>query len=378
MNQTLCELDEAKRRAVIVIGGDRRPCYIDHITDHEFQVWVNESEPYVGDSRAKLVTDDAVYSVKIIRQLPQSSGTCFKLKRLPVNFHGEVTADTGTAPQYLDRRSCVACLAGALIVGCCYYFSSATALPQFRFVEPQDNQTSSNPSQVTQQASIAHRSDHQSQEKALNQDLSAIELHLAEEGFDKDSPTSTFVVSLSSPTFGTAETEQPMNALGPQLLETKASGESADRQPFVATESPHRSRQSRSTMTVRSRKALLEQGQIGRAQWATREMLPWLFIQAGWEGDRPWRLSDAALGDLEQFEVGLRTLPEQSAIAALANLRATIRRANTEFSQSKRVSGMTDVMMISGTDANVFFRLVGDKIELIRVLPVDLNSAERR
>ena len=378
MNQTLCELDEAKRRAVIVIGGDRWPCCIDYITDHEFQVWVNESEPYVGDSRAKLVTDDAVYSVKIIRQLPQSSGTCFELKRLPVNFHGEVTEDTGAAPQYLDRRSCVACLAVALLVGCCYYFSLATALPQFRFVEPQDNQIANDVSQVTHQASITHLSGHRGQEKVLNQDLGAIELHRAEEGFDKDSSTSMFVVSLSSPTFGAAEVEQSMNGPGPESLETKASGESANRQPFVATESPRRSRQTRSTMSVRSRQALLEQGQIGRTQWATRETFPWLFIQAGWEGDRPWRLSDAALGDLKQFEVGLRTLPEQSAIAVLANLRASIREANTEFSQLKRVAGMTDVMMISGTDANVFFRLVGDKIELIRVLPVDLNEAERR
>ena len=115
----------------------------------------------------------------------------------------------------------------------------------------------------------------------------------------------------------------------------------------------------------------MKAGLVGRTQSVNATSVPWLFEADQFPRNIPLRMSDAAWADLTQFKHGLDGLPQQTSADAIASLRQALMSIVSGEATVRPIPEMRDVSMVACDDANVCFRIYQQRIELVRILPIE-------
>lgn len=339
--------------ARLIMGEERIVCVIVEITADGFRVAVPGVEQYEGNPKLSLVTRTAIYPVRLVLQQAHVGGYSYRLQRVAAarSLHG---------PRHNHRfrtatsRYCAAGLIGVIAAG---LYSIPTSnnehmplvsrrglhnesLGEWSHAVAENDRV---PPGISIDAALALNEPAGPEPQELDSDLQAIPVSMV----SSTSISSIVpVASVHDLNHGTIH-----HAVNTNHVET----------------------------ALRTRnvplKTLLDEGQAGRVQAATPEMISWLSGSAPSSDRLAFRMSDAAWLDLVQFELGLRELSPELSSQAVASLRQTLSAAATNPQSARNVPEDRDVFVMTCDDASIYFRRVRGKVELVRVLPVDVDKA---
>ena len=335
----------------LILGGERLDCHLVEVSIGGFGVMVPRSTAWEGEPICKLLTYDAAYPVRIIKQEAQYDGFHMTLQRIQEQDikPGE---STGATQNWIVNAS--RCCAVGLIaaIGYCFVATPGGISTGARTIHARDvanlwNQTwnlsnwwpTSGGSTATKTESAAATSAHKETADGLFE-LPAISVSLA----SKDHSTK------SNRSIGQSDIDPQAQAVA------------------VAT----RKAQIKSSLLTARR---------GPNWPADSTTLPWLFptndptLNSG----PACRMSDAARNDLNLFESGLKSLTAATAGDAIRSLRrALAATSSTTTVASHLVSqpfeSLPDVKLIRSADAEIYFHPMSDLVEILRVVPRDSHE----
>jgi hypothetical protein len=304
--------------ATLVVNRQRLACRLLEVSLGGFCVMVPRATAWTGEPLARLITHDATYQVKIVKQEARYEGFEVTLQRIE-----EPPVESLAAPQrwviYGSR-----CCAIGLVIAIVFCFvaapGGATRHPG-RFVGLRDV--------------IDYWFESSTPDRPI---LAFAPPATADDDDSDDLPTIT--VSLSS----TAE----KTAVQPPAL---------DRRNLL--------------------KQALDAANGHRSRPLNSKTLPWL-LPAGsplGQGLARCRLSPLAEDDLRVFAGGLKSLPARSAADAVKSLREAI-GAISHLTPST-IPGFPNIHLVRSEDADVYYRIVDGEVELLRVLPIELDDGTR-
>lgn len=344
-------LPSIQKSATLMLGSEAVKCFVVEATTSEFRIAVPGIRQYEGDPKLTLMTSNAVFPVKLIRQEAHSGGYAFRLQRL--ELENKVTTRLSTRrARFLTSGFYATGVLAVIIAGSFYVPTINDDIPLLRLqgrrtqtlgwwapsVNENDSAPVSGPSPGSEVANPLHRQDQR----------------------DTGVESSTIVVSMISPV--------SPSLTAPSLLpaETASAAEMVTTKP-----QQHGNSKPANAKQTASLNSQLKEGESGRIQYVTQKQIPWIY--AGWPAGQPlnMRASDAALQDLKQFEQGLRELPQETSAQAIASLQNVLRSATRQANQANRVLGTTDTYVVSTDDARVYFHAAQGQLELVRVLPID-------
>ena len=353
-------LPSVQTDATLLFGATPVSCHIVSVSDEGFCVAVPGVERYEGDPRLNLATEKGIFPVRLVLQEAHVDGFSYRLVR--AEFKNR--ADNNQGPDRRLRNNVTSiCLAGmvAATLAVCLCLPSINDAKKILSLVGIGHQSASLPLPVI-------NGDHSPQQMNPDDLSTSIAIHSHHVPRDKKSERTAFAVSMISPaTMSVSSSSMTTEATRDVLLQDQQSHENGHRSHDVSHSPGPQSA---------SLRDLLEQGQIGRIQSVTKSLIPWMFGSAHDEESLSIRISDAALLDLKQFEAGLRSLPKQSAADAISSLKRTLQIACTDFAKSHVVECVHNLRVIASADANVYFKIVRGRMELVRVLPLEFGRDE--
>jgi len=122
--------------ATLILGRERLECRLVEVSIGGFGVSVPRSTAWTGEPTARLLTHDAAYPVRIIKQESQYTGYHFTLQRIELDEHN--TDELGVTQRWIVHAS--RCCAVGLIVAMTYCFAvnPGGSSKDARRVRPQD------------------------------------------------------------------------------------------------------------------------------------------------------------------------------------------------------------------------------------------------
>ena len=328
-NEFLEPPPQDQSRATLVLGRQRVVCRLTEVSIGGFCVMIPRATSWTGEPQARLITHDATYKVRIIKQEIRYEGIEITLERI------EDPADDEnlTMPQRWVIHGSRCCAIG-LILAITYCLIAA-------------------PGGVT--SGPANR--------VSLSDLS-----------------SYWFSNWSIPSAGEARPAAP-EAEDPLLLpaitvsthtaSTQAgAGRSGHDMGAAAVPQDNRpdARLDRSSLL----RAALKAADSQRSRPVNSTTLPWLFATRKSPAVKlpTCRMVRSAEEDLQAFALGLNSLSTAARADATESLRDAI--AATETSPAFAVAGFPMLRLLRSADAEIYFRVVDREIELVRVLPVEL------
>lgn len=328
-NEFLEPPPQDQSRATLVLGRQRVVCRLTEISIGGFCVMIPRATSWTGEPQARLITHDATYKVRIIKQEIRYEGIEITLERI------EDSSDDENLP--MPQRWVIhgsRCCAIGLILAITYCLIAA-------------------PGGVT--SGPAH---HVSLSDLSNYWFSSWSTPTTGDAnqpdAESDDPLLLPAITVSTQT-GVTQTgvERSGHAVG-----TATAG--ADNRPDAGL--------SRSSLLGVALKAADSQ----RSRPVSPTTLPWLFANQNSSTVRlpACRMTRPAEEDLRAFAICLNSLSTTARADATESLRNAI--AATETSPAFAVAGFPTLRLIRSADAEIYFRVVDREIELVRILPVEL------
>ncbi|WP_010582499.1 hypothetical protein [Schlesneria paludicola] len=349
-------LPEVRTKATLLMGNVPIPCYVVEATMCEFRVAVPGIEQYEGDPRLTLVTVNAVFPVRIIRQEAHSGGYSFRLQRLdlleqavPVKIPPAMRTPFLSSPL---RATCVL----AIIMASCVCIPTVSDEIRLLRMQGRRSQTVGWGATVSKNDSVPATAPPENRVSPNSRSG-----HFESDEFEDLPPIEVSMVS----------TMTRRRAI--------ASRPAADDAKLSTTTDQATSAMTRGATPVQRAallKSALEAGQSGGIQNLTCSIAPWLFGANLPVQLQEIRISDTAIRDLQQFESSLKDLSADAVHSAVSSLKRILASASTDIRQAHRVAGLAEYRVISSEDASLYFRIVQGRTELVRVLPIDFNRTE--
>lgn len=342
--------------ATLILGGERLECRLVEVSLGGFGVSVPRATAWTGEPIARLLTHDAAYPVRIIRQESQYTGFHLTLQRIQEQ---ETAPDKplGVTPRWIIHAS--RCCAIGLIAALAYCFVAAPggSSGDARPVHPQDvanlwkwtfsSWWADGPGQSTSESELTALTAASSDSTGDLFEMPAISVSLT----SNEHPTNTF-----TPT-------------APARRETSSP-------PSRASDVDPQAR----AIAVATRQAQIKSSLLTARRvpsWpANSTTLPWLFpvTEPDLSTSPAYRMSEAARNDLRLFESGLKSLPATTAQDATRSLRRALVATASAPGLAANFEGLPDVRLIRSDDAGVYFRLAGGTVEILRVIPRDSHE----
>lgn len=341
--------------ATLILGGERLECHLVEISLGGFGVTVPRSTAWTGEPVCKLLTHDAAYPVRIIRQESQYSGYLFTLQRIEEQENNPA-GQPGATQRWIvyASRCCAIGLVAAMAY--CYLAAPGGSSKDARSVRLQDIvhfwnwKLTSTDWWPTGRGSAAF-------EPELNA-LTTARDQPSDELFEMPAIS----VSLAAGNPGANVPSQPLPS---RPMTTKPSNDStdADLQAHAIAAATRQAQIKSSLLTA----------QRGQSRPANATTLPWLFpaTEPAFHSSRAFRMSDAARNDLALFESGLKSLPAASAGSATRSLQRALHATTSATASTAHFEDLPDVRRVRSDDAEVYFRLTSSVVEILRVVPRD-------
>jgi plasmid stabilization system protein ParE len=312
-NEFVDPAPQDQSRATLVLNEQRIVCRLVEVSIGGFTVMIPRATAWVGEPDGRLVTHDASYDVRVLKQESRYEGFEVKLQRI------DKSDDSLPSPQRWIIHGSRCCAIGLIFaITYCY-----VAAPGGVTRGPAHRVTWSG--LVDYWTSVLPRRDVRPNDRLDSADLPAIQVSLGHDGTD-DVGLEVSTVSRGSKVAATDRDS---------LVRTAA-----------ATADTQRSRPMNSTT------------------------LPWLLPPGTSTPLTRCRMAAAAETDLQMFAACLRSLNPTEAADATRSLRETL--ASIASSPASIATGIPSVRRIRSTDADVYFRIVDGEAELLRILPVEL------
>ncbi len=346
--------------ATLILGGERLECHLVEVSIGGFGVSVPRSTAWTGEPVCRLLTHDAAYPVRIIKQESQYTGYHFTLQRLELD-EPNVDEPLGLTQRWIIHAS--RCCAIGLIAAIAYCFVAAPGGQSkgARHVGPQDvvnlwnwNWSSTKWSSNNWWPNNRDTADSESDVAALTS--------AHDQSSDDLFEMPAISVSLTSGNRGTNASGLPVPS---RPMATDPSNHSTNADPQAqAIAAATRLAQIKSSLQTARREP---------SQPANASSLPWLFSTSdpAFHGGSSYRMSETARNDLMLFESGLKSLPATSAHEATRSLRRTLLAANSASAAVANFESLPDVRRIHSDDAEIYFRLANGAVEILRVVPRD-------
>lgn len=366
--QNLKSLPAAPVDGTLLFGDDPIPCYIVSASDEGFCVAVPGVEQYEGSPNLALQTSEASYLVKLVRQDAHAGGYSYILRKIDSNSTSDMipneesvpAGNTTQKPNVSDFRFNVAGTIVSMAAGMFLATFVGGRMSCFNLKKIGEGLAN-----TSSRLNDAQRPQSQTSITSIPE-MSAVPTELISTPIQKEVAEPVEVSSVSSTL--TSNTN---------VVESSAQQKSAEMTPTM-TAVEDRSPVNR---PVRSKKSkgpnlLFDSSRVGEFQDLTRSVYPWLFEQGPIDNRSTIRFSDAARFDLKQFEQGLHELTATGAMQAVASLQRTFNEALSISKNVRRVAGSKDLYVISSDDAKIYFRRARDRMDVIRVLPIDFDGEE--
>lgn len=340
-----------RRHATLLFGTSPIDCFIVETTKAGFRVAVPNVEQYEGDPRLTIATDKGIFPVRLTHQIRHAGGYSYSLERVevPVPVVEPVEEPPVTSHWWSSGPFALAVvvlivtgwLCGpALSDGLCQLRNRNRSADTPGLAELPDKSNNAVPTKVVDPAELG---------------VHGQTIHNVHQSSDGTSP----VVAAASMT-------------------SAAGGVDAEI-PTLQTESrPYQKPKSSSYEQTAALKSYLQAGRAGRIQVIDRLTAPWLLATGNSNFSISIKGSEAALADLNQFQAGLKELSAEESANAVAKLQRALSLLISDSAVSHRVAEMPDVSAIEAGEANIYFRVVNGKKELVRVLPRELNRADEK
>ncbi len=346
--------------AVLILGGERLECHLDEVSLGGFGVTVPRSTAWTGEPLCRLLTHDAAYPVRIIKQESQYAGFHFTLQRIQET---DPVEQLGVTQRWIIHASRCCAIGLIAVIAYCLVAAPGGGSHGARRVRPQDlihlwNWTWMSNNETTRRgigpsesgpAALTSTPDESSGDLI---EMPAISVSLT----SNDHAPGTVTPS-AAPQRTASSPSSPPTDVDPQAQAVAA----ATRQARIKS----------SLLTV-----------LRGPSWPADSItLPWLFpATESAPGSRPaYRMSEAARNDLSLFEAGLKSLPATTADAAARSLkRALAATSSAPTSTSPLASlpfeSLPDVRLIRSEDAEIYFRPASGLVEILRVVPRDSHE----
>lgn len=345
--------------ATLILGGERLECRLVEVSLGGFGVSVRRSTAWTGDPIARLLTHDAAYPVRIIKQESQYTGYHITLQRLELS-EPSVEEQLGLTQRWIIHAS--RCCAIGLIAAMTYCFvvNPGGSSRDARRVRPQDVinylkwswqstgwWSSRRDPAASQTNQVALTASHGESSEGLFE-MPAISVSLT----SSDHTANAFIPSDPSQP-GTSNSPSRMSEVDPQAQAIAV----ATRQALIKS----------SLLTARR----------GPSWPANSHTLPWLFsaTEPALNAGPAYRMSEAARNDLSLFGSGLTSLPTTTARDAARSLRRALVATAFAPGLPTHFENLPDVRLIRSDDAEIFFRLAGGAVEILRVVPRDSHES---
>ena len=341
--------------ATLILGNERLECRLVEVSLGGFGVSVPRSTAWTGEPTARLLTHDAAYPVRIIKQESQYTGYHFTLQRLELD-ESSLDGQLGLTQQWIVHAS--RCCAVGLIAATAYCFVVAPggSSKDARRVQPLDvinywtwswQSTGWWTSRRDPATSKSHgrslaTADSESSDDMIEMPAISVSLTADNRGTNVSRP------SLSSPPMTTNFSNRSM-PVDPQAQAIAAATRLAQL------------------------KFSLQTARRGPRWPANSASLSWLFptTDPAFHGGNAYFMSEAARNDLTLFESGLKTLPVTTANEATGSLRRALHATTSASASSANFEILPDVRLIRSEDAEIYFRLANGAVEILRVVPRD-------
>lgn len=347
---------EDHAKATLLMGKLPVPCYVVEATMCEFRVAVPGIQQYEGDPRLTLVTVNAVFPVRIIRQEAHSGGYSFRLQRLdlleqpsPAKVPPAMRTSFLSSPL---RATCVL----AIIMASCVCIPSVSDEIRLLRMQGRRSQTVGWGSSVSKNDSVPAAAPPENFVASNRRD---------------DHLESDDVAEMPAVEFSMVSTATRRRAIS-----SRPSGDALDGRSEAGSPPSAGVRPTTPVQQAARLKSALQAGQTGGIQNLSSSVAPWLFRSNLPDQLQELRISDAAIRDLKQFETGLNELSADTIHGVVSSLNRAFYAAGTDIRRADRVVGLADYRVISSEDACLYFRIVQGRTELVRVLPIDFNRIE--
>ena len=344
--------------ATLILGGERLECLLVEVSLGGFGVSLPRSTAWTGEPVCRLLTHDAAYPVRILKQESQYTGYHFTLQRLELDEPG-VDKQLGLTQRWVVHAA--RCCAIGLIAAIAYCFLAAPGgnSKDARHVRPQDmvnlwswTWTSTNWWPASRGGAAAES-----------------ELAVVTSAHDQTSDDlfemPAISISLTSNDHGSNVSRLPVPSR-PMATDPSIRSSDADPQaPAIAA-----------ATRLAQIKSSLQTARHGPSWPLNSTSLPWLFstTEPAFHSGLSYRISEAARNDLILFESGLRSLPATTANNATRNLRRTLLATTSASASPAHFESLPDVRLIRSDDAEIYFRLANGAVEILRVAPRDSSD----
>ena len=348
--------------ATLILGGERLECHLVEVSIGGFGVSVPRSTAWTGEPVCKLLTHDAAYPVRIIRQESQYTGYHLTLQRIQEE---ETNPDEspGAAQRWIIHTSRCCVIGLIAVIAYCFLAAPGGSSQDARRIRPRDvanlwkwtefsipwwpanRDTAASDSELT-----ALTTTHSEPSDDLFE-MPAISISLTSN--DRGTNVGANVSGLPVPS--------PPRAAGPSSHSTDADPQA---QAIAAA------------TRLAQIKSSLHTARRGSSRPANSTSLPWLFPanEPALHNGLTFLMSEAARNDLTLFESGLKSLSATSANEATRSLRRTLLAATLESASAVHFESLPDVRLIRSDDAEIYFRLANGAVEILRVVPRDIGD----
>ena len=344
--------------ATLILGGERLECRLVEVSLGGFGVSVPRSTAWTGDPTAKLLTHDAAYPVRIIKQESQYAGYHFTLQRIELH-KPSMDEQLGLTQRWVIHAS--RCCAIGLIAAMTYCFvvNPGGSSKDARRVRPQAVINYwTGPWQST--GWWSSRRD----PAAFESELTALTTANSESSDDLfEMPAISVSLTSSDHFMSTSRQLAPSQRMTPGQ-----SNHSTDMDPQAQAIA--------AATRLAQIKSSLQTARRGQSWPANSTSLPWLFstTEPALNAGPAYRMSEAARNELILFESGLKSLPTTAANDATRSLRRALLATTLVSASAANFESLPDVRLIRSDDAEVYFRFANNAVEILRVVPRDNND----
>lgn len=345
-------LPAPQTNAKLVMDGAQVICMIIEATPDGFRVAVPGVEQYEGDPKMTLVTRNSVFPVRLVRQEAHVGGYAYRLQRLEGVPEKCYRLNRKVYWRSVTAQCCAAGVIGVIAASCFCIPSSCDLIPLLS-------------RRGLRIETVGAWSPSIAESDLLPPEISIDNGQVADSDRSSNRGIRLASVSMISPV--------SMSYLDEPNAENDRPDRNSVRQGHHVQPSGNTAKSGKRANVLRD---LLEEGQTGRVRPASHDLLTWLNAGAPVTGRISFRMSDAASQDLQQFQGGLGMLPAESSMKAVESLRLALVAASQNLPATRSVHETCKLFVVACEDAKIYFRKAPGQIELVRVLPIDLDKAE--
>ena len=344
--------------AMLILGGERLECRLVEVSLGGFGVSLPRSTAWTGEPVCRLLTHDAAYPVRILKQESQYTGYHFTLQRLELDEPG-VDQQLGLTQRWVVHAS--RCCAIGLIAAIAYCSLAAPGgnSKDARHVRPQDMVNLWSWTWTSTNWWPASRGGAASESELVV--VTSAHDQTSDDLFEMPAIS----ISLTSNDHGSNVSRLPVPS---RPMATDPSIRSSDADPQAEAIA--------AATRLAQIKSSLQSARRGPSWSLNSTSLPWLFstTEPAFHSGLSYRISEAARNDLILFESGLKSLPATTANDAIRSLRRTLLATTSASASPAHFESLPDVRLIRSDDAEIYFQLASGAVEILRVVPRDSSD----